>query len=905
MMRVLTVLALFVVLPFGWPGTVAAQLSPDKVQMAREAVARVELGGVLGEASAFAIDRGGRYVTTAEAVLTTAGAPDQVQLTVDLGPAAGERNPMAVVRRVDQGLGLAWLQLRSLEKQSLFVPPREPAMLELGSDAGLAAGTRVTIAGHISGRADKDGFLVRDGSVVAVEREGGRAVRIGIDVPFKPGLAGGPVFDREGKVVGVIAGPRQGSDSIMAIPVGQVSTLLSVPLVRYSRSFRGQLDPSRLREPQEFSFFVDIPRVPDPGPVDVEVVMESGPGDRRVYPAAASKFHDYDPDGLDGSLYAATVVPAPVANRSLFVTVEYKSGAIQGRVTDREFRAGDRTLRLSDLDRAYLEPVNPAQLNQAIRVELPMGELKPSPVLKLKNQRVLQAMISGLAPLSLDVEGQFIPIYLDRARTLDVFTGKEPPAPAKVGCTVVARQGKHELGRRSLALALPRNDGVFNANRFSPFAAHSTIDSRGLKLDPLAPISVGARGIAASIKPPPIPPSGRKDVPVEGIIADVVVGGGGRYLLLVLGESRRLAVFDVDVARVIGHIPLPSRDALVAAGAQAAFLFDPGSKILETWDLKTRTRTGSRPFLTNCRVSNITMGSDSIGPLLVYWQDGQPQGKRKGIPNRKMQERLEAGYFTLIDPASFRAARFIQPNLGADVDGRPGSPEPGDARILPPAASIRFIPRLGPRWDGDVFPPANYLQIRASADGRAFGIWAEHDLERVALVLDKSALQCFDMSELPGSGRVIPGPDGATIFCTDGVFDVQGRRRADGRLKIFLPSSDPASFFAIRGFHLPPSYRMDGPRPKPGRRSCDIYLAGDPRPVVTFDDLDEMDEPLAWNEMSEPTPRSKEPWKLTMDKRFHYIPAARLLITIPATGDCLVLRRVDPLDRPRRITPVP
>src|SRR5262249_49683563 len=121
----------------------------------------------------------------------------------------------------------------------------------------------------------------------------------------------------------------------------------------------------------------------------------------------------------------------------------------------------------------------------------------------------------------------------------------------------------------------------------------------------------GAKGAVASIKPPTIRRDRKKAIFLEGIIGDVVTGCGGRYLLLVLRSNRKLAVFDVNEARIVGYMPLPAEDVLVAAGADNAFIFDPASKLLETWALKTRARTGARPFLTNCRAMNITLGSDS------------------------------------------------------------------------------------------------------------------------------------------------------------------------------------------------------------------------------------------------------------------------------------------------------
>ncbi len=48
----------------------------------------------------------------------------------------------------------------------------------------------------------------------------------------------------------------------------------------------------------------------------------------------------------------------------------------------------------------------------------------------------------------------------------------------------------------------------------------------------------------------------------EGEISDVTVGGGGRYLILTLGDVHKVAVFDVNAAEFVKTISvswIPSR----------------------------------------------------------------------------------------------------------------------------------------------------------------------------------------------------------------------------------------------------------------------------------------------------------------------------------------------------------
>ena len=63
-----------------------------------------------------------------------------------------------------------------------------------------------------------------------------------------------------------------------------------------------------------------------------------------------------------------------------------------------------------------------------------------------------------------------------------------------------------------------------------------------------------------------------------------------------------------------------------------------------------------------------------------------------------------------------------------------------------------------------------------------------------------------------------------------------------------------------------------------------IFVATETKPLLTLGKLEEMA-----GVYNETTPVGD----LTSDKRFHFVPEAKLLVTIPPTNDRLVLRRVD------------
>src|SRR5262249_45346531 len=59
-------------------------------------------------------------------------------------------------------------------------------------------------------------------------------------------------------------------------------------------------------------------------------------------------------------------------------------------------------------------------------------------------------------------------------------------------------------------------------------------------------------------------------------VRDVCVGGGGRFLILHLLGQGRLAVFDVNEAKIVKSIPAPDDHTLFTAGMDKLFILSAG-----------------------------------------------------------------------------------------------------------------------------------------------------------------------------------------------------------------------------------------------------------------------------------------------------------------------------------------
>lgn len=130
---------------------------------------------------------------------------------------------------------------------------------------------------------------------------------------------------------------------------------------------------------------------------------------------------------------------------------------------------------------------------------------------------------------------------------------------------------------------------------------------------------------------------------------------------------------------------------------------------------------------------------------------------------------------------------------------------------------------------------------------------------------------------------MVPGADGRTIFTGAGH-----RRNADGKpldpvnpgspsTECFIPSTDPNCFLAVSGAQF-----VGGPLTR--QVTAAVRLTSSGAVVATARGLDEM--------IGAARSLGSDGDPVTIDKRFHFIPSANLLITVPASNDRLVLRRL-------------
>jgi hypothetical protein len=412
--------------------------------------------------------------------------------------------------------------------------------------------------------------------------------------------------------------------------------------------------------------------------------------------------------------------------------------------------------------------------------------------------------------------------------------------------------------------------------------SYGPLDEGRLELGGMLEFAGTSVGAGKSIRPPKldIPTAGRSttgeaaEAPaltkkLDGTISDVAVGGGGRYLLITLSEASKLAVFDVNSAEIVKTIPLPSPNALVAAGATKFLIAFPEQKLIQRWTLETLRREGSsRALPIKGRLKSLVLGSDSNGPALAFWAIAE-------------DTHMDQTVFSFIDMESLKVPR-VAVIAGWGTRGIV-SASGGSFRLLEFANS----PGL----------KAEPLHIRAGAGGTLFTMW---DTSRIpsgfqTLVSNGRVLMAIYKHE--SLGHLAPAPDGRTVFTgRAGGRDLDGRPLKQDEPKPAsppeqtIPTSDPAYYLSISGLVSTDPVARQGPTSSSGGVRASIHATATGARLLTVGGLSELADTPGEDRRPD---GSRIISDFTIDKRFHLVPAAGLFITIPVSNDRLVLRRID------------
>jgi len=195
--------AVVAITPSARPDTLAALEDEQTALFERVAPAVVAIRSGNGYAAGFAVAPG--LVLTAAHALRGEGA---IEVTLRDGRIV----PGEVVERSPDGLDLALLA----------IPATPAALLELSAILDVRTGSLVAVVGHGDGSL----WSLSTGVVSNVAAAGPDGTLLGLQIPLRPGASGGPVVDRRGRVVGIVA---HGASGAVAFAVRSDAALRSLP----------------------------------------------------------------------------------------------------------------------------------------------------------------------------------------------------------------------------------------------------------------------------------------------------------------------------------------------------------------------------------------------------------------------------------------------------------------------------------------------------------------------------------------------------------------------------------------------------------------------------------------------------------------------------------------------------
>jgi predicted Zn finger-like uncharacterized protein len=330
-------------------------------------------------------------------------------------------------------------------------------------------------------------------------------------------------------------------------------------------------------------------------------------------------------------------------------------------------------------------------------------------------------------------------------------------------------------------------------------------------------------------------PQAKSVLTLPGSVHDVCVGGGGRFLIFHLPQQRQLAVFDANEAKIVKYLSVPEDNILLAAGMTKLLVVVPDRNMVQRWDLTTFQRDVTQTLPVSGKICTAVMGSASDGALIL----GGPTLRQHGaLP------------LCFIDVATLKEIQPAEQQAGGMVGTHPQYPH----------------------------------SMRVSADGRTITMWnvGLSPMGLQSVVVNGSSLQIHH--EHTTVGEILPSPDGRTLFTAAGVYTDELKRIGDERP--IGPAGGSLRLPAVQGDF---SLGLDLPdlihnrSASPSRVA--VYMGRDQRPLVTLSDVDGL-------ELAQ-LPLGRVRGGLSLDKRVFLIPAAKLLVTVPATADKLHLQRFD------------
>lgn len=319
-------------------------------------------------------------------------------------------------------------------------------------------------------------------------------------------------------------------------------------------------------------------------------------------------------------------------------------------------------------------------------------------------------------------------------------------------------------------------------------------------------------------------------IPLPGEVSDVVVGGGGKYLLLVMQSLQKVGIFDVSEAKMSKYVNVAGDKFFVAGGANQFVVVDADNNTLEAWTYDS----GDKPRLRQAfdmsgrkQLMGAVMGMSSEGPLALSF-NYEKYGPRQP-------------YVELFDLTKLTPLKYV-----VDWKSRSSSFSPRD-----PGESVLASSQSG---SGVILIRDSHLHP-ITFDGTTMTVQPEQQIGNSGRANDP-LLPFFDLKTL-FHGQKTYLPDGRVVTLkSDG-----------GQLSPAIPSQ-----FFVTG--LPVKNRT--------AFRASFYVMGDEKPAATL----QLNVPAGFD-----SPPKRD--RLHPSKRMFFNVTEKTLIVLPAGSSDLVVKRFD------------
>lgn len=364
-----------------------------------------------------------------------------------------------------------------------------------------------------------------------------------------------------------------------------------------------------------------------------------------------------------------------------------------------------------------------------------------------------------------------------------------------------------------------------------------------------------SRAVAAGLEAPPT---------VTSVACTVVVTQDGKEVarlsdtISVQGVARvdgKPAVLEAE--KVVRDLPAPATDVAVGGGGRFLVLHLPKLRKLAVFDVTEAKVVKYLP--TSANNIKFTAGLDK----LIVVQPSSYTIERWSL--NTFEREAETKIAMKVPPV---AVAMGSASDGPLVISGCDWPSLGETAIFDIQKMKRIEVSVGPHAG---FHTSPHVFLRASADGRVFVCQAAASGGLQSFVWAKGDVQKYEggVGDYP-----VPSPDGTIIYTTQGRYNSQLKEIAKDRIHC-LPAHQGHYYLGVR-----PGDRSSSPRTQ--KASVSVHLAGDARLHINLAEIEGLDGWDPWNRD-----------ELSLDKRVHFIPDAKVIVTIPASNDRLVVHRFD------------